>query len=239
MVVQASWLKYQLLNALQQVGLRRDSQLKQHLIQTGRTRWLDIGGTTDSFAEGFMCLNMFPVDAIPAEFSEQYYSADLDHLDTLNPEDFGQFDLVRMQHVFEHFSFENGVTLLKFCAQLLKPDGYFLMTVPDLRIHVSGYLSQYRQMKFFSDYAKLRVPDDAPASFIFSIHAHQTGYAPEEIPGQVHKWCYDYEGLKYQFNQVKSFKHLKRIDLLDSWAEIPFTHNRPLEDLCVIAQKQG
>lgn len=238
MVVQAAWLKYQLLNTLQQCGLRRNSQLKQHLLQTGRTRWLDIGGTPDSFSEGFMCMNMFPADTIPAEFSEQYFYADLDHLDRLNPDDFGQFDLVRMQHVFEHFGFEEGVTLLKFCAQLLKPDGYLLMTVPDLRIHVSGYLNRYRYMKFFSDYAKLRVPDDAPASFIFSIHAHQTGYAPEEIPGQVHKWCYDYAGLAYQFNQVDSLKNFKRLDLLDPWTEIPFTHNRPLEDLCVIAQKR-
>jgi predicted SAM-dependent methyltransferase len=237
MVVQAAWLKYQLLTTLQQFGLRQKSQLKQQLIQTGRTRWLDIGGTTDSFAEGFLCLNMFPAETIPAEFAEQYYYADLDHLDSLNPDDFGQFDLVRMQHVFEHFSVEEGVTLLQFCAQLLKPDGYLLMTVPDLRIHVSGYLNRYRYMKFFSDYAKLRVPDDSPASFIFSIHAHQNGYAPEGVPGQVHKWCYDYEGLRYQLEQVDAFKQFKRLDLLDPWTEIPFTHNRPLEDLCVIAQK--
>ena len=41
----------------------------------------------------------------------------------------------------------------------------------------------------------------------------------------------------YQLQKVNRFKNIRRLDLLDPWASIPFTHNMPLEDLCVIAQQ--
>lgn len=43
--------------------------------------------------------------------------------------------------------------------------------------------------------------------------------------------------LKYQLESVKCFKNIKQVGLLHPDANIPFTHNRPHEDLCLIAQK--
>lgn len=43
--------------------------------------------------------------------------------------------------------------------------------------------------------------------------------------------------LIYQLQRVNKFENIKRLDLLDPWAAILFTHNMPVEDLCMIAQK--
>ena len=237
MLMKESWLKYTLVRGLKKLKLRQDSALKQKLLKEGRSRWLDMGSRR--FEAGFMCLDLASGDDLSPELAKRYYQANIRQLGDADREKLGQFDLVRMQHVFEHFSFEEGTDLLKFCSSILKSDGYLLITVPDLRIHINGYFTNYRHMDYFVNYARRRIPQDAPPSFIFSFHAHQFGYASVEDPGQIHKWSYDYEGLKYQLERVNKFKHIKRLDLLDSWAAVPFTHNMPIEDLCVIAQQNS
>ena len=228
------WLKYNVARALKKLGIERNG-LKKKLLSEGRTRWLDMGSRR--FEEGFMCLDLASGEDLAPDLAERYYSANIGQLGDADREKLGQFDLVRLQHVFEHFSFEDGTDLLKFCSSLLKEDGYLLLTVPDLRIHINGYFTNYRHMGYFVNYAQRRIPKDAPSSFLFSFHAHQFGYAPVDDPGQVHKWSYDYEGLTYQLRKVNRFKNIRLLDVLDPWASIPFTHNMPLEDLCVIAQK--
>ncbi|MBE9028851.1 methyltransferase domain-containing protein [filamentous cyanobacterium LEGE 11480] len=235
MNIKTAWLKYTIARVLKKLRIRRGSQLKQQLLREGRTRWVDLGSS--HFEEGFMCVNLHASEDLAPHLATRYYQANLAALSADDREQLGQFDLIRMQHVFEHFSFEAGEELLKFCASMLKPGGYLLITVPDLRLHINGYLTNYRHMDYFRTYARRRLPDDAPASFMFAFHAHQFGYAPVEEPGQVHKWCYDYEGLKYQLEKVNAFQQIKRLDLLHPWAAVPFTHNVPLEDLCMIAQK--
>ena len=230
------WLKYNVARGLKKLGIERNG-LKKKLLNEGRTRWLDMGSRR--FEAGFMCLDLESGENLAPDLAERYYAANIGQLGESDREKLGSFDLVRLQHVFEHFSFEEGTELLRFCAGLLKPDGYLLITVPDLRIHINGYFTHYRHMGYFINYAQRRIPQDAPASFLFSFHAHQFGHAPVDDPGQVHKWSYDYEGLAYQLQKVNKFKNIRRLDLLDPWASTPFTHNMPLEDLCVIAQNNS
>ena len=229
-------LKRKIIKGLARVGIKRGGQLRASLIREGRTRWLDVGSS--KFDEGFMCLNLEPVENISADNRDNYFYASILDLPDSEIKKLGQFDLVRMQHVFEHFSFEEGERVLKTCAQLLKPEGYLLMTVPDLNIHVKAYRSGYRGMDFAKEFAYKRVSRDAPASFIFSIHVHQEGYAPNPSPGQAHKWCYDFAGVKYQLERCGEFKNIQELGLLSRLSETPFTHNRPPEDLCVLAQKK-
>ena len=235
MFASVPFIKYTIARVLRKLRIERNS-LKKKLLSEGRTRWLDLGSR--HFDEGFMCLDLAPGDDLSPELRERYYSADISRLGESDLQRMGKFDLVRLQHVFEHFSFEEGAELLKVCASLLEPDGYLLMTVPDLRIHIRAYFNHYRHMSYFVRYAKRRIPEDAPSSFLFSFHAHQFGYAPVEEPGQVHKWSYDWEGLLYQLQKADRFKNIRRLDLLDPWASMPFTHKMPLEDLCVVAQRR-
>jgi SAM-dependent methyltransferase len=216
--------------------LKKPSRLRERLLREGRTRWLDVGSST--FNSEFHCLNLVPPSEVREELRARYFQADLLHM---KPDDFrhlGEFDLVRMQHVFEHFSLEESQTVLQVCAKLLKPGGYLLITVPDLAVHVQSYLDGYRLMRPFREFARGRVGADAPTSFIFGFHVHQGGYSENMVPGDAHKWCYDRKGLEYQVRRSGLFSDIRTLGLLHPDANIPFTHNRPHEDLVVLATQR-
>jgi predicted SAM-dependent methyltransferase len=149
----------------------------------------------------------------------------------------GTFDLLRMQHVFEHFSLEESQEVLEICSSLLRSDGYLLLSVPDLEIHIQSYMDGYRWMSPFVDIAKKRIPKDSPPSFVFGFHVHQEGYSPCASPGGAHKWSYDYRGLKFQLERSGYFRDVQRLGIWHPDASMSFTHNRPHEDLCVLARK--
>lgn len=216
--------------------LRKKGDLKHQLLKSGKTRWLDIGGSKPE--SGFKCLDITNPNDVAPEDRENFYSASILRLAPDDYANLGKFDLVRMQHVFEHFSPEHGSQVLLTVSRLLSPGGYLLMTVPDLRLHVKAYLSNYHWGGNFVEFARAkRIPHDAPASFVFSTHVHQAGYSPNETPGQAHKWCYDYEGLEYQVRKSGQFQNIRRLDILDPLASKRFTHNRWEEDVCLLAEK--
>ena len=132
-----------------------------------------------------------------------------------------------MQHVFEHFSPEDGLTVLNNCASLLNPEGYLLISTPDLKKYIGFYLTD--QIRNNYEWALNRIKKESPNSFYFSVFTHS-------VKHERHEWCYDAEGLIYQINRTKKFKNIKEITLTDELANIPFTHNRPNEDVCVLAQ---
>jgi predicted SAM-dependent methyltransferase len=134
-----------------------------------------------------------------------------------------------MQHTLEHFTFEEGRQVLINAGKLLKPRGLLLISVPDLEVHINKYLAnEYESWHGFKQWALKRIPPDAPRSFHFSIFAYS-------MPYESHKWCYDYEGLLYQISLLNIYADIKRICVGDPLASVPFTHNRPEEDLCVLA----
>ena len=217
---------------------RFGTTLRQKLIQEGKTRWLDVG-SGDTFQAGFEYLDWFSSHRLTPELATQFHQANILDLSD-STETLGKFDLVRMQHVFEHFSFEEGPQVLKSCGKLLRPDGFLLLTVPDLRIYVKSYLRN-RYSQLFRDFARNRLPADAPASCYFSVFAHSFGYSPVRSEHNryrdEHKWCYDYDGIEYQLKRSGGFKNIRELTLFNPLACIPFTHNRPNEDLCVLSQK--
>ena len=216
--------------------------LKKKLLAENKTRWLDIGGNNHSIKQGFYVLNLPSSNAVintDTNLNEHYFLMSILKLTEEDYKKLGKFDLIRMQHVFEHFSFEEGYEVLKVCSQLLNRDGYLLMTVPDLKTHIKFYLSNYKFNKEYKDFAvRCRLPENAPPSCFFSVFAHQHGHKVPPKEGKSHKWCYDYEGLEYQVKRVENeFKNIKKLGILHPLTGFPFTHNRPIQDSCLLAQK--
>lgn len=205
--------------------------LKIQLEIQKRTRWLDIG-SNKNFESGFYYMDIFPKNKIPFEAQKRYFKVNILKANKKLIQRLGKFDVVRMQHFLEHFGFEDGIRALKNASFLLKKDGLLILTVPDLKKNVNQYLTgRYKHWKDFKRWALKRIPKDAPVSFYFSIFSHS-------LPVTRHLWCYDLEGLKYILNLTKRFSKIQYLDLNDKRASIPFTHNRPQEDLCIIAYRK-
>lgn len=200
--------------------------LRKKLLAENKTRWLEIGcgGTFDDY---FTYVDLFPETLVQQK--GRYFRMDMVNATDEALKRLGKFDLIRMQHVFEHFTPEAGRTVLDNCAKLLNKDGYVLISTPDLRKYVAFYLSG--QIRDGFDWALNRIPKDSPNSFYFSIFSHS-------LPFEKHEWCYDAEGLIYQLERSDKFKNIRELTLEDELTSIPFTHNRPSEDVCVIAQLQ-
>ncbi len=205
--------------------------LKEILIKKNKIHWLDIG-CGRNFEEGFVYLDKLPKKLVEQKNKAKYFKIDLLHLTNYQLRHLGKFDFIRMQHVLEHFSFEEGQSVLCSAAKLLKKSGIILITVPDLKINLQKYIKkEYKRWKSFKLWALKKIPKNSPESFYFSVFAYNIPIAP-------HKWCYDYEGLRYVLKTTHLFKNIKKINLNNKLANVPFTHNRPEEDLCVIAKRK-
>lgn len=211
---------------------RNKNRLKDKLIKNNQTRWLDIGCSISS-TEGFFYLDYIDPLELPEEMREKYTQLDmtLPVTDDIISE-LGKFDFIRLQHVYEHFTPEKGEIVLNNIFKLLNDKGMVLITVPDLKKFISRYKRKsLRHHWSFSDWATTRIEKNAPESFYFSIFTHS-------VPHQAHHWCYDYDGLVYQINKLNLDLKIQKLGVLSKLANIPFTHNRPLEDLCVLISKK-
>lgn len=214
---------------------RKYMTLKEKLIKENKNKWLDVG-CNKNFEQGFYYLDTWPIEKIPLKYRKKYFELDILRATDKKIKLLGKFDLIRMQHVLEHFPYEEGLIVIGKIAKILKNEGIFIVTVPDLKIHTEKYIN--RKYKKWGDYswwikkwATKRIPADAPDSFYFSVFAYS-------LPVTPHKWCYDYNGLEYLLKSSKLFRKIKKIDFRNPLASFPFTHNRPEEDVCVMAIKK-
>jgi len=202
--------------------------LKKQLQKENKLRWLDVGCGKNR-EPGFDYLDILPVSKLSPAARKRYIHADIVNASSALIRKLGHYDLVRLQHTFEHLTPEDGLIALRNCAKLMRRGAYIVITTPDLKIHIRKYLNnQYKNWKVFSWWAHKRIVKNAPNSFYFSVFAHS-------LPHQPHKWCYDKEGLLYQLKRSGKFKKIRELKKSDPLASIPFTHNRPEEDVCVIA----
>ncbi|MET8777773.1 hypothetical protein ABZV58_22445 [Nocardia sp. NPDC004654] len=203
--------------------------LQQSLVGSGRLRWLDVGSGGE-FAPNFHYLDIFPEGLVPSDLKSKYFRVDILNASDERLSRLGKFSLVRLQHTIEHFDFEAGVRVIVNCAKLLEPDGYLLVTAPDLKLYAEAYIAgKLQELPGFVEWAQNRIPKDAPASAYFSVFAHSMTY-------ESHKWCYDYQGLEYLIASTGRFTNIHRLSLDSEESSVPFTHNRPDEDVCVLAQ---
>ena len=205
--------------------------LEDHLIKINKSCWLDIGSSSNNSSLNFDFCDLYPVSECIPEFKGKYFQIDITK--TINKENtHKKYDLIRMQHVFEHFTFEEADVVLKNCSRLLKKNGLLLITVPDLDLMVNLYRKNlFSENTKFYNWAIKRIKPNSSSSDFFSIFTHSHLH-------QEHKWCYDKKGLINKIKSSKEFKNIQKISLFHKYCNIPFTHNRPEEDLCVISQKK-
>lgn len=211
--------------------VRRTNGLSAKLQREGKTRWLDMGASS-SFSDNFFFADLYPKSEAKPELKDRYFQFNAaSELSDEELEPMGKFDLIRMQHVFEHIEFEDGAKALFNCHRLLNDEGYLLITVPDLAIMVERYRRNCLDVSWeFKDWAESRIEKGDPQSYYFSVFSHS-------VPFQTHVWCYDKDGLIHALERTGLFKNIQCITGYHPLAEIPFTHNRPGEDVCVLAQK--
>lgn len=205
----------------------KNHTLRDLLIASDRRRWLDIG-CGGNFEEGFRAIDCFPEVLVPEAHRERYKRIDILGITQEQRVALGRFDLIRLQHVLEHFTWEEVAHVLSNCADLLDDKGILLITVPDLRVHIDKYLGSTYRSSSFAGWAQQRIPVDAPDSCYFSVFAHSMPYEP-------HKWCYDQTEFEYSSQSMGKFTHVEFLPRSSPLARVPFTHNRPDEDVCVIA----
>jgi predicted SAM-dependent methyltransferase len=121
----------------------------------------------------------------------------------------GGVDLIMMNHVFEHFSYEDGVKLLKECRRVLKPEtGALRLAVPDAKMLVCGYAHAV-----LDDSCDL---NDLPHADLSSFHEMSTGAASRptaagklwELLIASHLAIYDWETLKISLEEAGFVPHL-------------------------------
>lgn len=205
--------------------------LEESLIADNKTRWLDVGCSVN-LADSFEGIDVFSSSEIEEIKRSRYHQLDIVNAGDEDLKPLGVFDLVRSQHMLEHVTFEDAVRVLKNCAKLLKKDGYLVITVPDLKVYIQKYLNnEFKDWPEYTYWANKRIPEGAPNSAYFSYYTHA-------MPDDQHKWCYDYEGLEFQLKRTGLFKNIYELKNTDPLASKPFTHSRPIEDVCIMAQKK-
>ena len=207
--------------------------IEDELLKTNQTKWLDLGSSINRTNQNFYFVDLYPVEECLDEMKDKYYQLDISTPITQDAKNkLGKFNLIRMQHVFEHFTYEQASIVLDNCYELLEENGKLLISVPDLDIYAKRYLNgTLKHISSFGPWAQTRINKDSPNSDYFSIYAHSMLH-------EKHLWCYNKTGLINKIIASGKFKNANKIGLLNKYAGIPFTHNRPEEDLCVIATKK-
>ncbi|MDX1371055.1 MAG: hypothetical protein R3321_01210 [Nitrososphaeraceae archaeon] len=208
----------------------KKTSLQKTLISSSQKNWLDLGASVTR-ASGFDYADIFPVEELPDELQGNYFRWNVSEPDLANKND-KIYDFIRLQHVFEHLRYEEGQIALRNLFDRLSSGGIMLITVPDLKIYIKRYQRKCLDVDWsFKYWAEKNLPVNSPQSFYFSIFTHSAS-------NQSHKWCYDREGLGFAIQNALPESTFKFIKWYHKEASIPFTHNRPLEDLCVLIKKK-
>lgn len=113
--------------------------LEKYLLQSNKNLWLDIGSSINKSNLNFDFCDLYPVEEGIEEFKGRYFQLDITKEIDLKESSFKKYDFIRMQHVFEHFTYEEADIVVKNCSKLLKPNGLLLISVPDLDIMIKLY----------------------------------------------------------------------------------------------------
>lgn len=96
--------------------------LRERLLSEDKTSWIDIG-CGGNFEDGFWYVDTFPVESIGIEYRDRYFKLDILNCSESDLHTLGLFDLVRLQHTLEHFTYEEGRQVLVNCGKLLRAGG--------------------------------------------------------------------------------------------------------------------
>tara|TARA_B100001287_G_scaffold72444_1_gene60078 strand:- start:10329 stop:11042 length:714 start_codon:yes stop_codon:yes gene_type:complete len=226
-------IKFRIIQSFHYRIRKNNCLLEDELLKNNQTKWLDLGSSINHSNKKFHFADLYPIEDCVEEMKSKYYQLDISKpLKNGKINNLGKFDFIRMQHVFEHFTYEQASIVLDNCYKLLKENGKLLISVPDLDIYLKRYFNgTIKQIPSFASWAHTRIKENSPNSDYFSIYTHSMIH-------EKHLWCYNKKGLIHKITSSGKFKNVKKIGLLNKLSGIPFTHNRPEEDLCVIASKK-
>lgn len=227
-------IKYRVIHSFHYRVRKGKCLFENELLNNNQTRWLDLGSSINHTNKNFYFADLYPIEECLDAMKSKYFQLNISV--PMSVEDkgrLGTFDFIRMQHVFEHFTFEEADIVLENCFNLLNKNGKILISVPDLDIYIRRYLNKtLKHIPSFGPWAHTRIKENSPNSDYFSIYAHSMLH-------EKHLWCYNKEGLINKLKIKDYFTNIKRLSLFDKFAHIPFTHNRVQEDLCIMATKKG
>ena len=225
-------IKYRFIHSFHHRVRKGKCLLEDELLKNNQNRWLDLGSSINHTNKNFYFADLYPMKECLDEMKSKYFQLNISVPMSIEDKDrLGTFDFIRMQHVFEHFTFEEADIVLENCFHLLNKNGKILISIPDLDIYVRRYLNKtLKHIPSFGPWAHTRINENAPHSDYFSIYAHSMLH-------EKHLWCYNKEGLINKMKVKGRFTNINRVGLFDKYANIPFTHNRAQEDLCVVATK--
>lgn len=226
-------LKFRLIYSFHYRIKKNKCLFEEELLKSKNGKWLDLGSSINHSNQNFHFADLYPIEECLEEMKNKYHQLDISKpLEKDVKSKLGKFDFIRMQHVFEHFTYEQASIVLDNCYELLEENGKLLISVPDLDIYLKRYFNgSLKHISSFGPWAHTRIKENSPQSDYFSIYAHSMLH-------EKHLWCYNQKGLIHKIISSGKFKNVKKIGLLNKLSGIPFTHNRPEEDLCVIATKK-
>ena len=227
-------IKYRFIHSFHHRVRKGRCLFENELLKNNRNRWLDLGSSINHTNKNFYFADLYPIEECLDQMKSKYFQLNISVSMSVEDKDrLGTFDFIRMQHVFEHFTFEEADIVLENCFHLLNKNGKLLISIPDLDIYVRRYLNKtLKHIPSFGPWAHTRIKENSPHSDYFSIYTHSMLH-------EKHLWCYNRLGLINKMKVKGHFTNIKRVGLFDRFAHIPFTHNRVQEDLCVVATKSG
>lgn len=178
------------------VEILSHSELEKQLVEVPESDGLvklNIGCFIDMFHYGWINIDIQDL----SEFARQngYVFRQLDVTKGL-PYDDNSVDIIYTSHFLEHLTREEGLSFLKECFRVLKPNGIIRIAVPDARLlcqkYLSGEIMEYRHVNVGVEGAK----DGAEALFHLLLAGHKT--------------IYDFEALKVALEKA-GFKDVRQM----------------------------
>lgn len=130
-------------------------------------------------------------------------------------------DYIFSEHMFEHLSYENGVSMLKECYRTLKPGGVLRLTMPRLDFLIKLYNEPYKEIH--QQYALWSLQQFAPRMYADFVQKHEDLPMALVINNFMHLWghqmIYDYSSLHKMLENV-GFNNIK--ECLMGISEYPY-----------------
>ena len=150
---------------------------------------LEIGSFTTMTPWGWINIDLHDLGGWAGPRNYRYMQHDVR---TGLPFQTGEVSLIHMNHVLEHFTYKEGLSLLRECRRVLKPDGALRLAVPDASLlcglyaepdHYSAPHNDYRKLEDFDEISDGAAAQPTPAGKLWELlfSGHQAAYDEETL----------------------------------------------------------